>query len=199
MQSIIIGSKNPHKQRKLAEIVSGYLQPVTVPDCPAFDEKGDTFQTVAEQKALLYAQRFGGLAISTDGGAVIPALTKEEWEPIHTRRFAGNDQERIEKLLELMQNKEDRLVQWFEAVAIADREKVLFSTTAQAMDGVIDKAFNLTFYQEGIWLCSITSFPQFGGKNFFELSSDEQAQTEDSWSELKKRVSDFFASYLHKI
>ena len=53
------------------------------------------------------------------------------------------------------------------------------------VDGIIDKTFNPQYYQEGIWLCSITSFPQFGGRNYFELSDTEREQTEDSWSKLK--------------
>lgn len=185
---ILIGSQNSHKQMKLSEMVSEHLKPFIADKYPEFEEKGGTFEEIARNKALAYARWFGGLAISTDGGAVIPALSQVEWEPLKTRRFGNTDQERIEKLLDLMHDKDDRTVQWLESVAIANPEKVLFSTTAKAMDGIIDKAFNPAYYKDGIWLCSISSFPQFGGRNFFELTPEEQAQTEDSWSKLKQAV-----------
>ena len=55
------------------------------------------------------------------------------------------------------------------------------------MDGVISKQFDPTKYQEGIWLCSITDFPQFEGRNYFDLPPEERIQTEDSWGKLKNR------------
>ena len=88
MKPILIGSQNPHKQKKLSDMVSPYLKPVIDSSSPDFEEKGNGFKEIAEHKALNYARWFNGLAISTDGGAVIPALTKEEWEPLRTRRFA---------------------------------------------------------------------------------------------------------------
>jgi XTP/dITP diphosphohydrolase len=191
MPRILIGTKNPHKQKKLGEMVDLPFQAHIAENHPDFEETGDSFEEIARDKALQYARWFGGLAISTDGGAVIPALSAEEWEPLRTRRFGESDKERIARLLQLMADKENRTVEWHEAVAIASPEKVLFSKTARAMDGVIDRTFNPEFYRDGIWLCSLTSFPRFGGRNFFELTEEEQAMTEDSWSELKKSVQEF--------
>ncbi len=193
MRDILIGTKNPHKQQKLTEIVSTFFNPVVRSELPDVAERGASFQETAEHKALACARWFGGLAVSTDAGAVIPALSAREWEPLYTRRFAGTDQERIARLLELMRGKKDRRVQWFESIAVADEKQVLFSTTVEAMEGVLDETFNPQYYREGIWLCSITSFPQFGGRNFFELTKNEQTQTEDSWEKLRKEFRAFFA------
>ena len=192
MLRILIGSQNPHKQKKLAEMVAGQLEPFIAPKPPQIEETGNTFEEVARNKALAYAQWFNGLAISTDGGAVIPALSADEWEPLKTRRFGHTDQERIQELLRRMRNKDNRTMLWLEAIAIADPKGVLFSATAQAMDGVIDRSFNPAFYREGIWLCSITSFPHFGGRNYFELTAAEQEQTEDSWTGLSRMAAEFF-------
>lgn len=196
MEKMLIGSANPHKQKKLSEIISGLCSPVILKTYPDVPEKGDSFQDIAEQKALAYARQYEMHAIASDGGAIIPALSSDEWEPLRTRRFGKTDKERIERLLELMQDKEDRTVQWVEAIAIANPDNVLFSATARAMDGVLDAEFRPQFYRQGIWLCSITSFPQFGGRNFFELSSEEQAVTENSWEELCKKAQAFLESYL---
>jgi|SRR3989338_3592366 len=192
MHEILIGTKNPHKQQKLTEIVSPLFHPVLRPELPEVKEDGGSFQEIAEQKALANARWFRGLAVATDGGAVIPALSDAEWKPLYTRRFAGTDSERIARLLDLMRGKRDRRVRWLEAIAVADAERVLFSTTVEAMEGVLDETFNPAYYKEGIWLCSVTSFPQFGGRNFFELSKEEQAQTEDSWEKLGKEFRAFF-------
>lgn len=190
MQQILIATKNPHKQKKLSEIVSGFYIPEIKNDLQDIEEKGDNFLEIAENKAKEYSKLYDCLAIATDGGAVIPAL-KGIWDPIKTRRFAETDKERIEQLLKLMEERENRTEEWYEALAVADKGKLIFSTKVKAMDGVIDKTFNPKFYQEGIWLCSITSFPKFGGRNFFELTDEEKAATEDSWNKLKKSFAQF--------
>ncbi len=190
MQKILVATKNPHKQKKLSEIVSGFYIPEIKNDLKSIEERGDNFLEIAENKAKKYSEIYNCLAIATDGGAVIPAL-KGKWDPIKTRRFAETDKERIEQLLKMMEGKENRTEEWYEALAVADKGKLLFSTKAKAMDGIIDKIFNPKFYQEGIWLCSITSFPQFGGRNFFKLTDEEKAATEDSWDKLKKSFTQF--------
>lgn len=184
MQNILIASSNPHKQKKLSEIVNGFYIPEVKEHLDVVEEYGENFLEIAEKKAVEYSVKYNCLAISTDGGAIIPALST--WEPIKTRRFGSNDEERINKLLGLMKDKQDRTIEWHEALALADKGKLLFSAQEKAMDGVISKQFNPENYREGIWLCSITDFPQFGGKNFFELTENEQAATEDSWDKLKE-------------
>lgn len=190
MQSILIATKNPHKEKKLSEIVSGFYAPEIKNDLQSIEEEGNNFLEIAENKAKEYSKICDCLAIATDGGAMIPAL-KGKWNPIKTRRFAETDKERINELLKMMEGKEDRTEEWYEALAIADKGKLIFSTQAKAMDGVIDKTFNPKFYQEGIWLCSITSFSQFGGRNYFELTDQEKSATEDSWNKLKKSFAKF--------
>lgn len=192
MTKILIGTKNPFKREKLAAIVRGQYEPTFADALPEVEEVGSTALEIAEQKARVYSLLSGGLAIATDGGAVIPALPG--WDPLRTRRFATTDAERIEKLLKYMQDKTDRVIEWHEAIAVADRGQIVFSTTARAMDGVIDTAFDPANYREGIWLCSITSFPQFGNKNYFKLTDQEREKTEDSWTTLEEAFKKFIAA-----
>lgn len=189
MKDILIGTKNPHKIKKLSWIVGSHYNPVAQGDLDEAPETKDSFRDIAEEKALFYSEQCGCLVISTDGGAVIPALP--EWKPTETKRFAATDEERIHRLLEMMDGKDDRTVEWHEAIAVADGGKLLFSAEAKAMDGQMDEVFNPDFYREGIWLCSITSFPKFGNRNFFELSDEEMEATEDSWGKLKKSFEKF--------
>jgi len=191
MKEILIGSSNSYKQKRLIEIVDGFFVPKITPLSP-IDETGKTFLEIAENKALTYSLEYDCLAISSDGGADIPALT--DWDPLRTRRFGNNDEERIDSILRLMTDKGDRTVKWYEAIAVAEKGRLIFSAQTQALDGVISKQFDPAKYQEGIWLCSITDFPQFGNKNYFDLSPEERAETENSWSKLKEKFAAFFSS-----
>ena len=191
MKEILIASGNSYKQKRLAEIVDGFFIPKIISLDPV-DETGETFKEIAENKAIEYSLKYNCLAISTDGGAVIPALDK--WNPLRTRRFGNTDEERINELLKLMSDKEDRTVEWHEALAVADNGRLIFSVQERAMDGVISKSFDPAKYEDGIWLCSITDFPEFENRNYFDLNSEEKARTEDSWSKLKERFVEFFSN-----
>jgi len=194
-RKILIGTKNPHKRHKLSQIVVPFFSPLSGDDIAEPEENHNSFLDIAIQKANAYSQQVDGWAISTDGGAIIPALSQEEWQPLYTKRFAATDIERINKLLSLMEGKTDRTIEWHEAIAVSYKGKIVFSATARAMDGVISRAFNPDYYQEGIWLCSITDFPSFGNRNYFELNEDEKTMTEDSWGKLRMKLHDFFTNY----
>ena len=163
-------------------------------ELPEVDEPEiGTFIDVARAKAAAYSKLHGGYAISSDGGAEFPGLVG--WNPLTTRRFIqGDDQDRIKALLGLLKDASDRTVIWKEAIAVAHDGEIVFSAEASAMDGVIDERFDQDKYQEGIWLCSITSFPELGGRNYFDLSPEERLLTEDSWSRLAEEFSAFAAS-----
>jgi len=193
MQKILIATKNPHKQKKLTEIVSPYFIPQKADKLKEVEEAGNTFLKIAENKAIEYSKLYKGFAVSTDGGAIIPALGNQ-WDPLRTKRFGATDKERIEKVLEMMKGKQDRTVEWYECIAVANNGKLIFSAEARAMNGIIDKEFNPKYYKKGIWLCSITSFPRFDGKNFFELSDKERKATEDSWDKLKEKFREFMTN-----
>ena len=191
-QNIIIGSKNPHKQQKLSAIVEEFYNPIILEDLIEVEETGESFLQIAENKALELSNKYSEPVIATDGGAAIPALN--DWNSLKTKRFHdGDDFSRIKKLLEMMKGKDARTVLWFEALAVARQGKLLFSTQVQAMDGVIDEEFNPKNYKPGIWLCSITSYPEFGGRNYFDLNEAERLATEDNWSKLEKKFREFMA------
>ena len=187
---IIIGSKNPYKQQRLKEIVEKFYRPIILEDLPEIEETGRSFLEVAQNKALTLSKKYSEPVIVTDGGASLSAL--KNWNPLKTKRFHdGDDFSRIKEFLDMMKDKKDRAVHWFEALAVAQQGKLIFSTQVQAMDGVIDENFDPQKYEPGIWLCSITSYPQFGGRNYFDLTKDEQFKTADNWSKLKDEFAKF--------
>ncbi len=198
MNQIIIGTQNPHKKEKLSWIVRDFFIATTMPDKSDINEDGSTFEENAKIKASFVAKQFQKYAIASDGGALIPSLGYD-WNALLTRRFVGNedanDWDRIESLLDLMKDKvgEERKVVWREAIAVSDpRGKILFSVEVEGDTGLIQTDYNKNQYREGIWLCTLTSYPQFGGKNFFELSPQEVKEGEISWWRLKEAFEHHF-------
>ncbi len=158
------------------------------------EETGETFEENAVIKAIEYSKHYNGFVIATDGGIIIPALGTV-WNSLQTRRFAGKkatDFERIKKLLELMKGKsgDKRKASWNEAIAIARKGRLLFSKQVEGIEGILQNDFDEKKYKEGIWLCSIWFFPQFG-KNFFDLSKDEVDEVEISWRKLRNLTREF--------
>ncbi|MDP2860961.1 MAG: non-canonical purine NTP pyrophosphatase [bacterium] len=196
---ILIATGNKHKKEKLAWIVKDYFRRIDYPDSLGLNisvnENGNSFRENAEIKAKEYSLCYKGFVTATDGGVIIPVLG-DNWNPLRTKRFAGeniDDFERIRLLLELMKDKkgDDRIMTWNEALAIAKNGKILFSCQAEGVKGLLEENFNKKKYKPGIWVCSVWFFPQYK-KNFFDLSDEEVKQVEISW----KRLFDATHSFL---
>lgn len=188
--NILIATGNPHKQKKLKAIVKGFFRPVVLV-LPKIQEKGKNFKEVAENKAKKYSKWFKGWAVATDAGSRIPAL--KNWNALRTHRFSqGDDFRRMKTLLKMMENKGNRTVFWDEALAVAHKGKIFFSTVISAMPAKIQKFYDPKKYEKGHWLDSLCLFPQFGNKNFFDLSPRQKKMAEDSWAKLKKEFIKFF-------
>lgn len=188
--AILIATSNLHKKRKLVEIVSGFFRPVFL-DLPKIKERGKDFREIAENKAKKYSEIFGGWTVATDAGARIPAL--KNWNALKTQRFMrGDDFKRMDALLKMMKNKKNRDVFWDEAIAVANNGKLFFSAIASTIPAKLQKNYNPKKYEPGHWLDSLCSFPQFGNKNFFDLTLIQKLKAEDSWVKLKKEFTKFF-------
>lgn len=201
MKSIILATNNAHKKDKLLWIVKDYFENIeNLSKKVEMEESGETFEENAKIKAIAVAKKFKKYAIATDGGALIPSLGNK-WNPLLTRRFLGrkkvSDWDRINGLLELMKDKtgEERKIIWREAVAIANPDgDIIFLSEVEGDTGLIQTAYKKEQYKEGAWLCTLTSYPQFEGKNFFELNEDETKESEISWWRLKENVTNFFGA-----
>ena len=200
-KKIILGTNNPHKKEKLSWIVEGFFDEIVPFERKIeIDEKGKSFEKNAQIKSLAVAKKYGCYAIASDGGVLIPALGNN-WNELLTRRFVGkenvSDFERIDALLEIMRGKkgEERRIIWREAIAIANPERVIFSSEVEGDTGLLQETYNPKQYKEGIWLCTITSYPQFGGKNFFELSEKEKEYGEISWHKLREKTREFLSKF----
>lgn len=199
MKKMIVATDNVYKKAKLRWLLADfpYLL-VELSETIEIEESGKTFEENARIKAQAVALYFHSYAIASDGGALIPALGAK-WDALLTRRFLGKkdvtDFDRIEGLLSLMENiqGDGRKLVWHEAIAIADPlGKIVFSTEVEGDTGLIQTSYKKDQYRKGIWLCTLWSYPQFGGRNFFELDENEAKEGELSWWRLKEKVSRFF-------
>lgn len=203
IDKIIIGSHNPYKKEKLRWIVGGFFDEMAdLPGGIEVEEDGTTFEENARIKASFIAQKCGAYTVATDGGILIPSLGNN-WNKLLTKRFVGKkdvtDFDRMDALLDMMKDKkgEDRKIVWIEAISISSPEKVLFSLEVEGDTSLLQEGYDRSQYRPGIWLCTLSSYPQFGGKNFFELSEEETKEGEISWWKLREKTREFLSSYLN--
>ena len=194
---IVLATRNKNKIEKLTWIIGKYFSEI-VPQNEKIDilEDGSTFKENAEKKAIAVSKLYDGYAVATDGGVLIPSLGAN-WNGLFTRRFIGredaSDFDRIDSLLEMMKDKKgtERDIVWNEAIAIAKSGKLLFSTQVEGDRGRVQETYSRTQYKEGIWQCTVTCYPQFDNKNFFELNDEERKYGEISWYRLKDAVDEW--------
>lgn len=192
MSTIVLATNNPHKIKMLSWIVENFFDDIHEQDHSIdVEETADSFRGNAELKAIALSKATSTYAIATDGGITIPSLGKN-WNALLTRRFLGKenvtDTDRIEGLLGIMKDRHgnDRAMIWREAIALAHNGKLLFSEEVEGDHSQIQETYNPKQYKEGIWLCTLTCYPQFGNKNFFELTDKEREYAEISWHRLKE-------------
>lgn len=197
---ILLATGNSDKQAEFRRLLDALpFAPVTpaeagLSDVP--DEKGDTHEAIARDKAAQWSKAAAMLAIASDGGLVVPALGPR-WESRYTHRFAGpaaDNGERLRRLLELMRpyHGEDRRASWVEALAIADRGRVLASWELSGGMGYLDEQPPDGPLPE-FWVFSVWRFPQFGA-TYSQLTDAQRESIDDHWGRLRRLVSRFLAS-----
>ena len=84
---------------------------------------------------------------------------------------------------------------WVEAIAIADRGRLLASWELKGATGIIsDGTINIS-QDSGFWAFSVWYFPQCG-KTYDQLSLEERERLGDHWVRLRRLVQVFFREYL---
>ncbi len=199
--SILLATGNPAKQRMLAWLLEdtglAQVNPQQLGLDGVPDERGDTHLAVARDKAAQWSRSGSTLAIASDGGLVIPALG-QGWESLYTHRFAGagaDDYERAKRLLELMEpyRGAKREASWIEALAIADRGRVLASWELRGATGVIAESTAGDMDARGFWAFSLWLIPKFG-KRYSDLNASELESLDDHWTRLRYLVRRYFQS-----
>lgn len=106
MLEIIIATKNLGKVKEIKDILDNsnikILTKKDFPQLPKIDEDGKTFQENALKKACKISEYTGKVCLADDSGLEIDYL---EGKPgIYSSRWGNNDEERINKVLNLLEN-----------------------------------------------------------------------------------------------
>lgn len=196
MSQIVIASSNPHKIAKIKVILQPYFSNVKslldYPELAKIEENGDTFTENARIKALGISKELHTTVVATDGGAVIPALG-DKWNALYTRRFIGEnktDEDRVHKMLEMMRAETDRRVWFTEAYVLCKKGETLFEFEVNSPVGYIKESWDGRM-KPGAWLLSLWHLPN-RNKDFFDLTSDEIKEVENTWTALKQKIDAYF-------
>ena len=196
---ILLATGNPAKAAKLRWLLHGLnLAPEDLsahPDIRLPDETGASFAENARRKAEHASQAFGGLALASDGGVLIPALGAA-WDALRTGRAAGpsaTDEERARHLLALAAGLQGdaRRVLWSEAVAVARNGQTLEAWEATGTEGVLTTDYDPANAIPGFWVYSLWSFPQLG-KRYVDLPPAELDAMDTVWPAIRERVQRWF-------
>jgi inosine/xanthosine triphosphate pyrophosphatase family protein len=207
---VVAGTGNAAKAAELRRVLAGAVAVEEAPRdiSPKIREHdperaGDVAHVAAAKarewsRALTERGEGNAFVVASDGGLLIPALGAA-WDPLRTRRFAGEDADdraRAEALLALASGLEgeERKIGWREAAAVARSGQVLKNFVAESPPGLlaheVDPA-GLTagdgFWVPAIWLC-----PEFGGKRLSELTAAEREARQDHWTLLGRELRRFF-------
>jgi inosine/xanthosine triphosphate pyrophosphatase family protein len=193
MRRIVTATRNPAKVEQLARLVGGSAPVEPPPDgVSCDDEQGDSFETIAGAKAVGWSRlvESGATVLASDGGLLIPALG-DAWEPLRTRRFAGDcatGAERAAAVLALAADLvgADRRIGWREALAVAANGTLLAVWVAESAPGVLARDFDAQIVAAGggFWAPAIWCCPEQGNRRLIELSDEERRHRGDHWSRL---------------
>jgi len=141
VRSLLVATSNPGKAAEIAQILKGF-RVITLADIPALpevEEDGETFLQNALLKARYYSDATGELTMADDSGLEVDAL--DGAPGVRSSRFAATDEDRIAKLLGLMEDVPDgsRSARFVCAIAIVDPEGVTVTAEGE-VEGSITRA-----------------------------------------------------------
>ena len=201
---ILLATTNLAKQARLRWMLDGLplacLSPAEagLVEYTPPEESGTPHHEIAAEKAVTWSQAGSRLAVCTDGGLSIPALD-DRWQSILTRRLTGNgsDEQRVERLLELMRpySAERRQASWTEALAIAESGRLLACWEVKGATGMVSQTPGPLGPVPGFWAFSVWEFSDLG-KRYSQLTDSELASVDDHWTQLKALAQPFLRDWL---
>ena len=203
---VLLGTANEAKQARLAWLLEGLPLSCRSPAEAGLagyeppEETGTTHGEIASEKAVAWSGAASMLAVCSDGGLIIPALG-DRWQSILTRRLTGDggDEERVERLLELMRPYpgEQRRASWTEALSVADKGRLLACWEVQGATGVVAETPGPMGAVPGFWAFSVWEMPMLG-KRYSELGEEELVSVNDHWTQLKGLLQEFLQQGLRE-
>ncbi len=173
-KTLVIATRNRGKTREIRQMLSGY--PVTVKNLddfgpiPEIKEDGETFDENAYKKASFAARVLGLPAMADDSGLCVNELNGQPG--VHSARFAGkdaSDEEKCTKLLEMLNDKEDRSAAFVCVISVAVPTGAALTYEGRC-EGVITKA---PAGENGFGYDPVFFYPPLD-KTFAQLTAEEK-------------------------
>jgi XTP/dITP diphosphohydrolase len=142
MRDLLIATNNLGKLREFKEIVGELpIKLITLRQLGIetdIAETGSTFAENARLKAVGYARLAGMATLADDSGLVVDSLDGRPG--VYSARYAGtgaNDRDRVQKLLDEMNEATDRTARFVCFAALADAEGHVFASVEGKCEGTI--------------------------------------------------------------
>jgi len=198
LPDLVVASRNPAKVAAVARLAASLARVRPLPDDLAdatADEDGASFVAIAAAKARRASAALpGSIVVATDGGLLVPALGSA-WDPLRTRRFAGDratDRERADALLALAAGLtgDERRIGWREALAVARDGLPVATWIAEDSPGLLADGYDprLLAATGGFWVSALWLCPECAGRRLADLSPTERAGRVDHWARLGTRL-----------
>jgi XTP/dITP diphosphohydrolase len=190
-QIIVLATKNPGKAAEIKELLAG--EPVKIMDLTEFGpmpeakEDSDTFEDNAYFKALHYARVLGFPALADDSGLCVESLGRRPG--VHSARWAGenaSDQDRVDKLLSEMKDKDNRKAEFVCALVLA-----VPSGPGLTWVGVVEGEITREPQGENGFGYDPVFFYQPAEKTFAQISRDEKNRVSHRGKALAEFKSEF--------
>ena len=175
-QILVLASTNKGKTRELQERLQGY--PVDIKNLSDFGpipeviEDGETFDDNAYKKASFTARVLGYPALADDSGLCVEALGGAPG--VYSARYAGEnatDQDNVDKLLEALENEENRKAAFECVISIAVPTGAALTYEGRC-EGVLTREPE---GNNGFGYDPLFFFPELN-KTFAQLSMEEKAK-----------------------
>lgn len=159
---LLVATNNQDKQREFSQILANSSLDLVFPEDVGLadlevEESGSSFVANARLKAWEFARRSGLKAVADDSGLEVAALGGEPG--VFSKRFsAGNDQDRCQKILNLLTEEKQRQAQFRSVLVVADPqapdqdlvfEGIFAGTIAFAPEGEAGFGYDPIFIPEG--------------------------------------------------
>lgn len=177
---LLLGTTNPGKISDYSKYLQdARIELLTLEDLGLIVDEpleiGETYQDNALLKARFYAERTEYPTLADDGGFEVEALDGQPG--IESKRWVGphgTDQDRIDKVMKLMQGQNNRNARLILTVCVylpAEREAIFVET---AIEGIIPEQASSTV-APGFPYRSVLFLPQFN-KYYIDLSAEEHEE-----------------------
>ncbi len=171
---ILAATNNEHKLREFSQILSPLGFEVVSIKSLGIDidpeENGKTFEENALIKAKAFSEASGLPVISDDSGLEVIALDLAPG--VYSARYApGSDSDRVNKLLENMQNIKDRTARFVSAVVIVYPDGKTVTARGECYGTITEKPIG----ENGFGYDPVFFVEKFG-KTFAQLTADEKNQ-----------------------